>query len=70
MTRENYDLLFPTEEMNHQMTLEALASVDAGRGISHEAMRAWAKSVGTDNPLPLPQPEARAAKLTLKNRFW
>lgn len=44
------------EEWRHRMTLEGLADVDAGRTISHEAMKAWAASLGTDNPLPLPQP--------------
>lgn len=43
------------EEDRHQMTLEALAEVDAGHTISHAAMLAWAESLGTDKPLPLPQ---------------
>lgn len=43
------------EEYRYQLTLEGLADVDAGRVISHEAMKAWAASLGTDNPLPLPQ---------------
>lgn len=42
------------EEERHQMTLEALADVDAGRVIDHQAVRAWADSLGTDNPLPPP----------------
>lgn len=42
------------EEERHQMTLEALADVDAGRVIDHHAVRAWADSLGTDNPLPPP----------------
>lgn len=44
------------EEERHQMTLEALASVDAGRGIDHEDVVKWANSLGTDNPLPRPVP--------------
>ncbi len=42
------------EEERHRMTLEALADVDAGRLIDHEAVRAWADSLSTDNPLPPP----------------
>lgn len=42
------------EEHRHQMTLEALASVDAGRLIEHDAMKRWAESLGTANPLPRP----------------
>lgn len=44
------------EEERHRMTLEALAAVDAGQVVSHEAMLAWAESLGTDKPLPLPTP--------------
>ena len=42
------------EEERHKLTLEALADVDAGRVIDHESVRAWAESLGTDNPLPPP----------------
>jgi len=42
------------EEERHRMILEGLADVDAGRLIHHEAVRAWADSLGTDNPLPPP----------------
>lgn len=43
------------EEERHRMILEGLADVDAGRVIDHESMRAWADSLGTDNPLPPPK---------------
>ncbi|MCA1199679.1 ribbon-helix-helix domain-containing protein [Sphingomonas sp. R647] len=43
------------EEERHQMTLEAVAEVDAGNTISHAAMLAWAESLGTATPLPLPR---------------
>jgi len=43
------------EEERHQLTLEALADVDAGRVIDHQAVQAWADSLSTDNPLPLPK---------------
>jgi len=34
------------EEQRHRMTLEALADVDAGRLIDHEAILAWAETLG------------------------
>ena len=43
------------EEERHRLTLEALASVDAGHVVSHERVRAWAESLGTKKPLPLPR---------------
>lgn len=42
------------EEERHRLTLEALEDVDAGRVIDHQAVRAWADSLGTDKPLPPP----------------
>ena len=42
------------EEERHRMTLEALADVDAGRVSDHQAIQAWADSLGTDTPLPPP----------------
>jgi hypothetical protein len=55
MTKEDHDLLFPTEEMKRKMTLEGLADVAAGRLIPHGEVSRWLLSLGTDNPLPLPQ---------------
>lgn len=43
------------EEERHRLTLEGLASIDAGRVVSHERVRAWAESLGTKKPLPLPR---------------
>lgn len=40
------------EEERYRMTLEALADVDAGRVIDHQAVQAWADSLGTDQPSP------------------
>jgi predicted transcriptional regulator len=34
---------------------EAMADYEAGRFISHEAMRAWILSWGTENELPRPK---------------
>ena len=42
------------EEERHRMTLEALEDVDAGRLIEHRAIRDWADSLQTDEPLPPP----------------
>ena len=42
------------EEERHRMTLDALADVDAGRVIDHQAVQAWADSLGTAAPLPSP----------------
>lgn len=48
------DWLFWEEEKDRR-TQEALDDVDAGRMVSHETVVEWAKSLGTDDPLPLPQ---------------
>jgi predicted transcriptional regulator len=42
------------EEEKLRLTLEGMADVDAGRVIDHEVVRAWAKSLSTDSPLPPP----------------
>ncbi len=47
-------------EERHRMTLEGLADVDAGRTVPHEEVSLWLKSLGTDNPLPRPEPRAVA----------
>ena len=48
------------EEERRRLTLEALADVDAGGVIDHQAVQAWADSLGTDEtlkqfPPPLPR---------------
>lgn len=43
------------EEERHQLTLEALADVDAGNLVDHKAVQRWAASLGTDKPLPTPR---------------
>lgn len=45
------------EEERHRLTLEGLADVDAGRTVDHVAVEAWSESLGTEQPLPLPQCE-------------
>ena len=42
------------EEERRRLTLEALADVDAGRVIDHQAVQVWADSLDTEKPLPLP----------------
>jgi len=44
------------EEERDRLTHEALADVDAGRIIDHETVQAWADSLSTEKPLPLPRP--------------
>jgi predicted transcriptional regulator len=43
------------EEERRRLTLEALADVDAGQIIDHQAVQAWADSLGGDDPLPVPR---------------
>ena len=50
------------EEERRRLTLEALADVDAGHVIDHQAVQAWADSLETDNPLPVPRYTIRLAR--------
>ncbi|WP_347912423.1 ribbon-helix-helix domain-containing protein [Pseudomonas grandcourensis] len=43
------------EEERSRLTREALADVDAGRVIDHQAVQAWAESLSTESPLPVPR---------------
>ncbi len=40
------------EAERYRLTLEAMAEVDAGPGVSHEEVKAWAVSLGADQPGP------------------
>lgn len=42
------------QEEHRQLTVEALADVDAGKLISQQSVQAWADSLETDNPHPVP----------------
>jgi len=42
------------QEERNRLTQEALADVDAHRVIDHQAVLAWADSLGSDQPLALP----------------
>jgi len=41
------------QERHNRLTLEGLASIDAGEGVPHENVEAWIDSLGTDQPLPM-----------------
>ena len=43
------------EEERNRLTREALADVDAGCVISHQAVQAWADSLSNDVALPIPR---------------
>lgn len=43
------------EEERDRLTQEALADVDAGSVIDHQSVQAWAESLGTGQPLPVPR---------------
>ena len=43
------------EEERSRLTREAMADVDAGRVIDHQAVQAWAESLETEQPLATPR---------------
>ena len=43
------------EEKRERLTREALADVDAVLVVDHQAVQAWADSLSTEEPLPLPR---------------
>ncbi len=47
------------EEERQRLTLEALADVDAVNVIDNQAVQAWANSLNTEAPLPVPHHMAR-----------
>ena len=42
------------EEERNRLTREAMVEVETGQVIDHQAVQAWADSLGTDTPLPPP----------------
>jgi predicted transcriptional regulator len=50
------------EEERRRLTLEALADVDAGHVIDHQAVQAWADSLGGDKPRPVPRVKPRSTR--------
>jgi hypothetical protein len=47
------------ERERHRLTLESLADVRTNAGVPHEAVVAWAQSLGGDKPLPAPTLQMR-----------
>ena len=43
------------EEERHRLTLEGMADVTAGRMVDQADVEAWADSLATGSPLPIPQ---------------
>lgn len=43
------------EEDRSRLTREALEDVDQGRVVAHQSVVAWAESLSTDKPLPVPK---------------
>jgi predicted transcriptional regulator len=43
------------QEERSRLTQEALADVDAGHVIDHQAVQAWADSLDSENPLSVPK---------------
>ncbi len=43
------------EELRRRMTLDAMADVDTGHVIDHQSVQAWADSLSSDQPLPVPR---------------
>ena len=48
-----------TEEAKRQLTLEAMAEVEVGHVVENAAVQAWAGTLGTDRPLPVPRSKSR-----------
>ena len=44
------------EEERDRLTKEALADVDTNHTIDHQSVLAWADSLSTDDPQPVPHP--------------
>lgn len=44
-------------EERQRMLQEAFDDVEAGRLIPHAEVSVWLRSIGTDNPLPRPEPK-------------
>ena len=55
IVKQALEALIEKQEARHRLTLEALADVDAGRVIDHQAVQAWAVSLEENDPLPPPR---------------
>ena len=54
IVKQALSLWIGQEEERRRLTLEALADVDAGQVIDHQAVQIWANSLDSDKPLPAP----------------
>ncbi len=54
IVKEALTLWLLQEEERYQLTLKALEDVKADHVVAHHAVQAWAHSLSTDTPLPLP----------------
>jgi len=55
VVKQALSLWIDLEEERQRLTVEAMADVDAGRVVDHEAVRQWAESLDSETPLPLPK---------------
>lgn len=55
IVKQALDAWIAQEEERDRMTREALADVDAGRVIDHQAVQAWADSLGKGKKSPPPR---------------
>ncbi|EKJ2208049.1 ribbon-helix-helix protein, CopG family [Escherichia coli] len=53
--KQALSLWLAQEEERNCLTLAALDDVTSGQVIDHQAVQAWADSLSTDNPLPVPR---------------
>ncbi len=62
LINEAIDNYVALQEHRDRLTAQALASMDAGFFVDQADVEAWANSLGSDNPLPLPQVNRRSVK--------
>ncbi|TNC97971.1 MAG: CopG family transcriptional regulator [Gallionellaceae bacterium] len=43
------------EEESRRVTVEAMADIEAGLIVDHQVVQAWADSLSTEKPLPVPR---------------
>ena len=55
IVKQALDAWVAQEEERRRLTEEALADVDAGRLIEHQAVQAWADSLGTRKKVSVPR---------------
>ena len=55
IVREALTAWLENEDRRHALTLEGLEDVDAGRIVDQQTVQAWADSLSTDHPLPIPR---------------